>query len=99
MEDATKPAVELQSDKPRATIYSKDHCSSCVRVKMLLDQLGVTNEVIDLTGDLEGMQRVAQLSGRYTLPQVFVGNELIGGFEDVQLALRNQRLREALGVS
>lgn len=86
-------------DAIKATIYSKDHCSSCVRVKMLLDQLGVTNKVIDLTGDLEGMQRIAKLTGRYTLPQVFAGDELIGGFEDVQLALRNQRLREVLGVS
>ena len=86
-------------DAIKATIYSKDHCSSCVRVKLLLDQLGVTNKVIDLTGDLEGMQKIAQLTGRYTLPQVFVGDELIGGFEDLQLALRNQRIREALGVA
>jgi glutaredoxin 3 len=85
-------------DAIKVKIYSKDHCSSCVRVKLLLDQLGVTNEVVDLTGDLEGMQQVARLTGQYTLPQVFVGNELIGGYEDVQLALRNQRLREALGL-
>ena len=86
-------------DAIKVKIYSKDHCSSCVRVKMLLDRLGVVNEVIDLTGDLEGMQKLAHLTGRFTLPQVFVGDELIGGYEDVQLSLRNQRLREALGVS
>ena len=83
----------------KVTVYSKDHCSSCVRAKALLDQLGVAHEVIDLTGDLEGMQRVAHMTGKFTLPQVFVGDELIGGFEDLQLSLRNQRLREALGIA
>jgi glutaredoxin 3 len=86
-------------DAIKVKIYSKDHCASCVRVKMLLDQLGVVNEVIDLTGDLEGMQALAHRTGKFTLPLVFVGDELIGGYEDVQLSLRNQRLREALGVA
>lgn len=85
-------------DAVKVKIYSKDHCSSCVRVKMLLDHAGVHSEVVDLTGDLPGMQWLAKTTGRTTLPQVFVGAELIGGFEETQLALRNQRIRDALGV-
>jgi glutaredoxin 3 len=86
-------------DAVKVKIYSKDHCSSCVRVKLLLDQAGVHSEVVDLTGDLEGMQWLAKTTGRTTLPQVFVGAELIGGYEETALALRNQRIRDALGVT
>ena len=41
----------------RATIYSKDHCSACLRAQILLDQAGAEYAVIDLTGDLENAMR------------------------------------------
>lgn len=77
-------------------VYSKDHCSSCVRAKQLLDANGARYELIDLTGDIDGMREVARLTGRMTLPQVIIAGEHIGGFEDLQLALQNPRIREAL---
>lgn len=85
--------------KHAATIYSKDSCSFCVRAKMLLEQHGVDFEYVDLTGDVDAQVKLAQRTGRLTMPQVFVGDELIGGFEDLVLALRNPRIREALGVA
>jgi glutaredoxin 3 len=81
-----------------ATLFSKDSCSFCIRAKMLLEQNGVDFDYVDLTGDLDGQVELARRTGRMTMPQVFVGDELIGGFEDLVLALRNPRIREALGV-
>jgi glutaredoxin 3 len=86
------------STKAKATLYSKDSCSFCIRAKMLLEQNGVDYEHIDLTGDFESQVQLAQRTGRMTMPLVFVGDELIGGFEDLVLALRNPRIREALNV-
>lgn len=97
MEDANHNSPTT-ADTP-AVIYSKDHCSSCVRAKRLLDSTGTRYTEIDLTGDLEGLQRVARLTGRTTLPQVFIGGEHIGGFEDLQLALRNPRIRDSLDTA
>ncbi len=82
-----------------ATLYSKDSCSFCIRAKMLLEQNGVDFEYVDLTGNLDGQVELAKKTGRMTMPQVFVGDELIGGFEDLVLALRNPRIREALNVA
>jgi glutaredoxin 3 len=82
----------------RATLYTKDHCSSCVKAKILLQQTGAPFEEVDLTGDIDGMRDVIQRTGKLTLPQIFVGDELIGGFDDLQNALRNPRIREALGI-
>jgi glutaredoxin 3 len=83
----------------RATLYSKDSCSFCIRAKMLLEQNGVDYEYVDLTGDLDGQVELAKRTGRMTMPLVFAGEELIGGFEDLVLALRNPRIREALNVA
>lgn len=82
-----------------ATLYSKDSCSFCIRAKMLLEQNGVDYEYVDLTGDIDGQVDLARRTGRMTMPLVFVGDELIGGFEDLVLALRNPRIREALNVA
>lgn len=94
MEDATHTSTTGHDD--RVVIYSKDHCSSCVRAKRLLDATGVGYIEIDLTGDLDGMREVAQLTGRTTLPQVIIAGEHIGGFEELQLALQSTRIRELL---
>jgi glutaredoxin 3 len=82
-----------------ATLYSKDSCSFCIRAKMLLENYGVDFEYVDLTGDLDGQVELAKRTGRMTMPQVFVGEELIGGYEDLVLAMQNPRIREALGVA
>lgn len=82
-----------------ATLYSKDSCSFCMRAKMLLEQNGVVYDYVDLTGNIDGQVDLAQRTGRMTMPLVFVGDELIGGFEDLVLALRNPRIREALNVA
>lgn len=82
-----------------ATLYSKDSCSFCIRAKMLLENYGVDFEYVDLTGDLDAQVELAKRTGRMTMPQVFVGDELIGGYEDLVLAMQNPRIREALGVA
>ncbi len=82
-----------------ATLYSKDSCSFCLRAKMLLEQNGVEFEYVDMTGDIDAQVELAKRTGRLTMPQIFVGDELIGGFEDLVLALRNPRIREALNVA
>lgn len=87
------------AEKPIAKLYSKDHCSFCVRAKALLEQQGVDFELVDLSGDTAAQVELAQRTGRMTMPQIFVGDELIGGFEDLVLALRKPQIREALGLN
>jgi glutaredoxin 3 len=84
---------------PLTRLYSKASCSFCVRAKMLLEKHGVDFEYIDLTGDIDAQRELAERTGRMTMPQIFVGDELIGGFEDLVLALREPALRETLGIA
>jgi len=83
----------------RATVYTKDACGFCGRAKALLDQHGVAYDEIDLSGDVDAQVQLARRTGQMTMPQILIGDELIGGFEELALALRNPRIREALGIA
>lgn len=91
--------ASVTTNKTGAILYSKDNCSFCLRAKALLEQQGIDYELIDLTGDIDAQRELAERTGRMTMPQIFAGEELIGGFEDLVLALRDPRKREALGVA
>ena len=65
-------------------MFSTLSCPYCVRAKALLKQRGV--EVIeDVRVDLEPAQRQAmvELTGRRTVPQIFIGDTFVGGCDDL----------------
>lgn len=64
-------------------IYTSVSCPYCVQAKRLLDRKGVPYEEIDVTGDPERRQEMMVASGRRTVPQIFIGEEAIGGFEEL----------------
>jgi len=65
-------------------MFSTISCPYCVRAKALLKQRGV--EVIDdVRVDLEPAQRqtMVELTGRRTVPQIFIGDTFVGGCDDL----------------
>lgn len=66
------------------TLYTKDYCAYCVMAKNLLSSLGVTFEEIDLTGNQEGFMRIYEKSHMRTLPQIFVEEVCLGGYDDIR---------------
>ena len=65
-------------------MFSTMSCPYCMRAKALLKQRGV--EVIeDVRVDLEPAQRQAmvELTGRRTVPQIFIGDTFVGGCDDL----------------
>ena len=66
------------------TIYTKNYCPYCRRAKDLLTQKGVDFEEIDVTTDPEGQKAMAvRAHGRSTVPQIFIGDQHIGGCDDI----------------
>jgi glutaredoxin 3 len=66
------------------TMYTTQVCPFCIRAKALLKQRGVEqiNEVrIDL--DPEQRQRMMDITGRRTVPQIFIGETHVGGCDDL----------------
>jgi glutaredoxin 3 len=69
---------------PAVKIYSKLSCPYCVRAKMLLNQHGVL-DIEDIRLDIHPEKRDEMIAatGRYTVPQIFIGNIHIGGCDDL----------------
>ena len=78
-------------------IYTTRVCSYCVAAKRLLAARGVAYEEIDVTGDDAQRAWLVQTTGRRTVPQIFIGGEAIGGYDDLALLDRSGRLKAMLG--
>ena len=65
-------------------MYTTESCPYCVRAKALLNQRGVS-AIDEVRVDLEPAQRVKmiELTGRRTVPQIFIGDTHVGGCDDL----------------
>jgi GrxC family glutaredoxin len=64
-------------------VYHTDHCGFCVRAMRLLDARGIPYRSIDVEGDHEARRWLLEVTGRRTVPQIFIGGEPIGGFQEL----------------
>jgi glutaredoxin 3 len=65
------------------TIYTRAFCPYCSRAISLLERKGASVTEIDATGDHNKRQEMIQRSGRWTFPQIFIGETHIGGCDDL----------------
>ena len=77
-------------------IYTKDYCPYCGMAKRLLGALGLDFEEIDLKSDQEAIMALVQKTGMRTLPQIFVEDKLIGGYDDLKSIVDSGKLSEIL---
>ena len=80
------------------TIYTKDYCPYCIKAKNLLDSLGATYEEVDISSTPELIIDLAKKSGMRTVPQIFLGDECLGGFDNIHAMNQEGKLREKLGL-
>lgn len=66
------------------TIYTSQVCPYCVKAKSLLRKKGVTFTEIDISDDESARdEMIAKTGGRRTVPQIFIGENHIGGCDDL----------------
>ncbi|MCZ6658209.1 MAG: glutaredoxin 3 [Gammaproteobacteria bacterium] len=65
-------------------IYTKSWCPYCHAAKALLNDEGWAFEEIDVTDDGESEQEMVVRSQRRTVPQIFIGDVHVGGFDDLR---------------
>jgi glutaredoxin 3 len=78
------------------TVYTTDPCSFCSRVKGLLSARGFAFTEVNLTKDPAGRVELARKTGMMSFPQVLVGDQVLGGFAELQRAVDDGRLEELL---
>jgi glutaredoxin 3 len=65
-------------------IYLTGHCPYCVMAKRLLESKGLGYEVIDVSADRDRrLEMMERSGGRYTVPQIFINGESIGGYDEL----------------
>ena len=77
-------------------MFSKDYCPFCTQAKDVLKSCGVTFHVVelDMIPDGDEMQnKLHQLSGQRTVPNIFVGGKHLGGCDDTKAARANGKLK------
>lgn len=68
----------------KVTMYSAPWCGFCQAAERLLLKKGVTElEKINVDDAPELRQTMMQRSGRRTVPQIFIGERHLGGFDDI----------------
>ncbi len=77
-------------------MYTTMTCGSCIRAKRLLAAKGVDVTEIDVSFDRSAM--IERADGRMTVPQIFIDDEGIGGFDDLAALDRQGRLDAMLGL-
>lgn len=74
------------------TIYSTPTCHFCQMTKDFLKEKGIAYTEHNVAADLEKRQEMIQKSGQMGVPVIYVGDELIVGFD-------KERLMSTLGVT
>jgi len=73
----------------KVKMYSTRFCPYCIRARMVLESKGIEFEDIGVDGDPERRREMMELSGRRTVPQIWVGDTHVGGYDDL-IALEYQ---------
>ena len=74
----------------QATVWSKNMCPYCDQAKALLKQRGIDYEERNITeGTWTKEQLLEAVPNARTLPQIFINDQLIGGFNELRKHLQN----------
>jgi len=73
-------------------VYSTRICPYCMLAKRLLGAKGVAYEEVMVDGDTARRTEMMQRSGRRTVPQIFIGDTHVGGFDDLAALERAGKL-------
>lgn len=78
------------------TIYTTRTCPYCLAAKRLLDRKGVKYDEIAVDGNRTLRAEMEERSGRYTVPQIWIGEQHVGGCDDLYALESAGRLDEML---
>jgi glutaredoxin 3 len=79
-------------------VYTTRWCGYCVRAKALLKSRGLPFEEVQLDDDPAFRETLYRLTGGWTVPQIAIGDEVIGGYSELWRLDRSGELTEKLAA-
>lgn len=87
------------STTPTVKMYATRFCPYCMRARSLLNRKQVPFTEINVGNDTDLWSEMESLSGRNTVPQIFIDNKAIGGYDDMAALDRSGELDKLLGLT
>ena len=81
---------------PTVVMYCTKFCPYCMRADRLLKSKGVEYQAINVGSDQALWKEMEEKSGRNTVPQIFIGEHHIGGYDDLAAANQSGELDKLL---
>lgn len=82
---------------PKIEMYTSANCAYCVAAKNLLKSKGLDYAEIRIDTDPLRREEMLARAQRRTVPQIFVNDRLVGGYDDLVAAERNGELARLIG--
>ena len=79
-------------------MYATRFCPYCMRARSLLKKKGVEYQEISVGGDSMLWAEMEEKSGRNTVPQIFINNQSVGGYDDIAALNHAGKLDQLLGL-
>ncbi len=92
-------AIGPESTGPEITIYSSAICPYCVAAKNFLKSKGQRWTEVRIDLDAAARERMMALTRRTSVPQIFIGDIHVGGYDDLIALHRAGGLEPLLGVA
>lgn len=65
------------------TVYTTDYCPYCSKAKNLLKQKGIAFKEVNISDDSGLRDELEEKTGCMTVPMIFIGDDFIGGSDDL----------------
>jgi glutaredoxin 3 len=84
---------------PRITMYSTSWCGYCAMARRLFESKGQSWDEIDVDGEAGRRDEMIERSGQRTVPQIWIGERHVGGYDDLAALERAGELDALLAGS
>ena len=84
----------------KVTMYTKTFCGYCMAAKRSLNNRGIEFEEINIQSEPDlRREMLDRAEGRFTVPQIFIDDQAVGGYTELRALGRSGELDELLGSS
>ena len=84
------------NDNLNVLIYTTENCSYCKKAKLIFKKFKIKYNEIIIKDELDRIEMSRLSNGKKTVPQIFIKNKHIGGYDDLNILKKSGKLDKFL---